>query len=79
MSTYTQIYYHIVFSTKERRPVLDAPRRDDLFRYVWGIHVDPLRGMAQPPRMVFSDSCPSAIRAYPTDHPILHPGAWPNI
>ena len=37
MSTYTQICYHIVFSTKERQPVLRADRRQDLFRYIWGI------------------------------------------
>lgn len=37
MSTYAQIYYHIVFSTKERRPTLRADRRQDLFRYMWGI------------------------------------------
>ena len=37
MSTYTQIYYHIVFSTKERAPVLVKKDREGLFRYVWGI------------------------------------------
>jgi putative transposase len=37
VSTHTQIYYHIVFSTKERVPVLKADRREDLFRYIWGI------------------------------------------
>jgi REP element-mobilizing transposase RayT len=37
MSTYTQIYYHIVFSTKDRIPALAANRREDLFRYTWGI------------------------------------------
>ena len=37
MSTYTQILYHIVFATKGRRRVLDKPRREDLFRYLWGI------------------------------------------
>ncbi len=37
MSTYTQIYYHIVFSTKNRAPTLSADRREDLFRYTWGI------------------------------------------
>ena len=36
-STYTQIYYHIVFSTKERTPALVKERRDGLFAYVWGI------------------------------------------
>ncbi len=36
-STYTQIFYHIVFTTKERRPVLAKERREALFRYVWGI------------------------------------------
>ena len=37
MSSYTQILYHIVFATKNRRRVLDKPRREDLFRYIWGI------------------------------------------
>jgi REP element-mobilizing transposase RayT len=37
MSTYTQICYHIVFSTKERRPTLKEDRRPDLFRYIWGV------------------------------------------
>lgn len=37
MSTYTQVYYHIVFSTKNRAPVLDEARREELFRYIWGI------------------------------------------
>ena len=37
LATYTQIIYHIVFATKHRERVLDKPRRDDLFRYVWGI------------------------------------------
>ena len=37
MSTHTALSYHIVFSTKNRTPVLKPERRDDLFRYVWGI------------------------------------------
>ncbi|MCK6484025.1 MAG: IS200/IS605 family transposase [Phycisphaerae bacterium] len=37
MSTYTQIMYHIVFSTKNRVRCLTADRREDLFRYIWGI------------------------------------------
>ena len=37
MSTYTQVYYHLVFSTKERVPVLLAEKRENLFRYTWGI------------------------------------------
>ncbi len=37
MSTHTAISYHIVFSTKDRRPVLRRDRREDLFRYIWGI------------------------------------------
>ena len=37
MATYTQIIYHIVFATKHRERVLDKPRREDLFRYIWGI------------------------------------------
>jgi hypothetical protein len=37
MSTYTQVYYHIVFSTKERAPVLAQSCRESLFRYAWGV------------------------------------------
>jgi putative transposase len=37
VSTHTQIYYHIVFSTKERQPILAADKRESLYRYVWGI------------------------------------------
>jgi len=37
MATYTQIIYHIVFTTKHRERVLDKPQREDLFRYTWGI------------------------------------------
>jgi REP element-mobilizing transposase RayT len=37
MSTYTQVLYQIVFSTKSREPSLDATNRKDLFKYIWGI------------------------------------------
>ncbi|GEP45125.1 IS200/IS605 family transposase [Brevifollis gellanilyticus] len=37
MPTYTDITYHIVFGTKNRIPALDKPRRDDLYRLIWGI------------------------------------------
>lgn len=37
MSTFTQIYYHLVFSTQDRVPALTADNRDKLFRYTWGI------------------------------------------
>ena len=37
MSTYTQILYQIVFSTKERQPVLHTENRPQLFKYIYGI------------------------------------------
>lgn len=37
MSTHTAIAYHIVFSTKGRTPTLTQDRREDLFRYIWGL------------------------------------------
>ena len=37
-NTYTQILYHIVFSTKERMPCIAKDRRDKLFAYMWGIN-----------------------------------------
>jgi len=37
-NTFTQLLYHIVFSTKERVPLIHPERRDELLRYVWGIN-----------------------------------------
>ena len=37
MSTYTQILYQIVFSTKYREETLDAENRNELFKYISGI------------------------------------------
>jgi REP element-mobilizing transposase RayT len=37
MSTYTQILYHIVFSTKNRERTLNKANREQLFKYIWGI------------------------------------------
>ena len=37
MSTYTQILYQIVFSTKNRERSLTKENRDELFKYIWGL------------------------------------------
>ena len=37
MSTFTQSYYHLVFSTKARKRVLIEEHREEFFRYTWGI------------------------------------------
>lgn len=37
MSTYTQILYQIVFSTKDRKKVLVEENQEKLFRFIWGI------------------------------------------
>ena len=37
MSTYTQILYQIVYSTKRRERTLTKEKRPELFRYIWGI------------------------------------------
>jgi len=37
MSTYTQILYQIVFSTKNREACLSKDRREELYSYIWGI------------------------------------------
>lgn len=34
MSTYTQILYQIVFSTKHREQTLDANNRKELYQYI---------------------------------------------
>ena len=35
-STHLSLHYHVVFSTKERRPWIDAGWRDELHRYLGG-------------------------------------------
>lgn len=37
MSTYTQILYQIVFSTKSREQTLINTGREELYKYIWGI------------------------------------------
>ena len=37
MSTFTQILWQIVFSTKNREHSLTKPNRDELFKYIWGV------------------------------------------
>lgn len=37
MSTYTQLLYQIVFSTKHRKPALIKENRRQLYKYLWGI------------------------------------------
>ena len=37
MSTYTQIFYQIVFCTKNREQTLTKPNREELFKYISGI------------------------------------------
>ncbi len=37
MSTYTQLIYQIVFSTKDRRPALTKANRDTLYKYISGL------------------------------------------
>ncbi|MFO7845333.1 IS200/IS605 family transposase [Rhodohalobacter sp.] len=37
MGTYTQLLYQIVFSTKNRQPILIKENRKELFKYIWGI------------------------------------------
>lgn len=37
MSTYTQILYQIVFSTKNREQTLLKTNREELYKYIWGI------------------------------------------
>jgi REP element-mobilizing transposase RayT len=37
MSTYTQIFYQIVFSTKNREHTLTINHLENLYKYIWGI------------------------------------------
>ena len=37
-NTYTQLLFHVVFSTKNRQRTLPDGHRELLYRYIWGIH-----------------------------------------
>ncbi len=37
MSTYTQILYHIVFSTKGRYRTLELSKREEILKYAWAV------------------------------------------
>lgn len=37
MSTYTQIIYQIVFATKHREKTLIKEKREDLYKFIWGL------------------------------------------
>jgi REP element-mobilizing transposase RayT len=37
MSTYKQIFYHLIFSTKHREKTLTEEHHEDLYKYIWGI------------------------------------------
>ncbi|GAB3657743.1 hypothetical protein GCM10028791_30310 [Echinicola sediminis] len=37
MASYRQIYYHIVFGTKNRAPTIQEETEKTLFAYIWGI------------------------------------------
>lgn len=37
MSTFRQIYYQIVFSTKHRKSALNEKNEEELYKYIWGI------------------------------------------
>ncbi len=35
--SYRQLYYHIVFGTKERRPTLTEAYSEELYKFIWGL------------------------------------------
>ncbi len=37
-NTYTQILFHVVFTTKNRSPVIKGEFQRELYTYLWGIH-----------------------------------------
>jgi len=37
MSSFRQIYYQIVFSTKHRRPTISEAHCEELYKYIWGV------------------------------------------
>jgi len=64
VSTYKQIFYQIVFGTKNRHPCIPLEHEEELYKYIWGIiknkncHLYRINGM--PDHLhIFSDLHPS--------------------
>lgn len=36
MSTYRQIFYQIIFGTKNRKPTISKEHEEELYKYIWG-------------------------------------------
>jgi REP element-mobilizing transposase RayT len=68
MSTFRQIYYHLVFGTKNRQCSLRADRQEDLYRFIWGVlnkrhcHLYRINGM-EDHLHIFTDLHPSMALA----------------
>jgi putative transposase len=68
MSTYKQIFYHIVFSTKHREHTLAEAHQEELYKYIWGVikshncHLYRIGGM-EDHLHIFSDLHPSVSLA----------------
>lgn len=64
MGNYRQIFYHIVFSTKHRKPCICSEYEEDLYRYIYGIiknkkcHLYQINGM-QDHIHIFTDLHPT--------------------
>jgi putative transposase len=37
MHSYRQIFYQIVFGTKNRQPTLAKQHEEELYKYIWGV------------------------------------------
>ncbi len=68
--TYKSIYYHIVFSTKERQPFLNEELREPVYHHIWdkckktGLYLHKIGGIEDhvhmliyiPPKMAVADT-----------------------
>jgi REP element-mobilizing transposase RayT len=64
MSTYKQIFYHLIFSTKHREKTLTEKHQEELYKFIWGIvkekHCTLYRiGGSEDHLHIFSDLHPS--------------------
>ena len=69
MTTYRQIFYHIVFGTKNRECSLAENHQEDLYRFIWGVinkrncHLYRING-TEDHLHIFSDLHPSIALAH---------------
>jgi hypothetical protein len=63
MGTYRQIFYQIIFGTKNRKPTISKTNDEELYKYIGGIIKIVIFTELMALKIIFT-SCPISIQLY---------------